>query len=69
MLTKDEAVEVLKERGYEAYAKDGILFIKTTQEQSVDPKFFDKMRSLLKEIGYRNSWGYGVMKGDPNASS
>lgn len=62
-LEKEEVIEKLKERGYDAYADgQGIIFIKCSVEESKDPKYFNEVRSALHELGWRRSWGYGVRK-------
>lgn len=60
---KETVIELLKERGYDAYTDgQGIIFIKCSVEESKDPKFFDKVRNTFHELGWHRSWGYGVKK-------
>ena len=63
-MTKDETIKALVEDRYDAYVNDGIIFVHVTKEQSLDPKFFDKMRDEFKKLNYHGSWGYGVRKGN-----
>lgn len=68
-MSKDEVIKALKEDGYNAYVNDGVVFVYVTKEQSLDPKFFDKMRGEFKKLNYHASWGYGVRKESDDISA
>lgn len=55
MIDIDEAVNILKERGIEAFELGGVL---TVPCESPDELFdtVEKIRRIFKEVGYEKSW-------------
>ena len=52
-MTKDEAVELLKEKGLNASLKDGSVMV-----ESPDFKDCEKMHKILKKAGYNATCGW-----------
>lgn len=49
---KDEAVEFLRSKGYDAWLENGVVYMAYESENT-----FDEMTKVLKEYGYKYSYG------------
>ncbi len=59
-MTKDEVAEHLTNAGYPASNEKGVVTIKTAVPMPKTKK--NKIRRILREIGYRASWGWRLEK-------
>jgi len=53
-MTKDEAVEELKRRGFDAHKMDGIVMVRTADTER---QTYSAVKRAIKEMGYNASWG------------
>ncbi len=56
MISKDEAANSLKNKGYEAANDKGVVTVHLSQGASLDAER-KKIKGFLKEINYNGSWG------------
>ena len=55
MISIDEAVNILKERGIEAFELSGVLTVPCSSPDDIYDTA-EKLRRIFKEIGYDKSW-------------
>lgn len=55
MIGIDEAVNILKERGIEAFEISGVLTVPCSSPEEIY-KTAEKLRRIFKEIGFEKSW-------------
>ena len=55
MLSIDEAVNILKMRGIEAFELSGVLTVPCSSPDDIYD-MADKLRRIFKEIGFQKSW-------------
>ena len=62
MISKMEAVEKLKQAGFDAANVDGCVMIFTDVSSKEFPKVEKSFRKILQEIGYESSFGISGKK-------
>lgn len=55
MISIDEAINVLKERGIEAFELSGVLTVPCESPDDIY-NMADKLRRIFKDIGFEKSW-------------
>lgn len=53
-MDKNQVIEILSSKGFKAHDTNGILYVDL---EDIGPLSIDKIRTMLKELHYYNSWG------------
>lgn len=59
-MDKNQVIEILSSKGFAAHDTNGILYIDL---DNIGPASINKVRTMLKELHYHNSWGVKMIQG------
>lgn len=63
-MVKDDVVMKLTEQGFDAYLDGSIIMLRVPVRPS--KKDMKQIKSILKNMEYKSSWGWKTVKGDTN---
>ncbi len=58
-MDKNQVIEILSSKGFFAHDTNGILYVDLND---IGPSSINKIRNMLTELGYHNSWGVKMVK-------